>query len=384
MAILVASANTHKAELVRKAIETDYENVHIALDRGKGIGKLDRLGPMVLILAFDTLASSEQHYLSIWRHSPGIRATPHRAVVLCKNTEVERAYALCREELFDNYVQFWPMTTDPKALTMAVHIALRELAVLEQGRPSPPEWAAEVRKLEGLDTLFEERMTQGREKIDQVSRSVGEAAERVELALDGLAQRISRNREPTSPDSPLIEELQRDLARMKREEIVPPFEAATRSVAPLRSWANEFQDGSQPVLESNRCLQAMAKQVRPTILVVDDDEFQHKAIANILSDKDFRLIYATNGIQSLGLLRELQPDVILMDMMLPGINGAETTHRIKSSGRFAHIPVVMMTGESKPSVISEGIKAGAFDFVIKPFDRAKLIDKVMRALRSSG
>ncbi|MGA2552573.1 MAG: response regulator [Burkholderiaceae bacterium] len=381
-AILVASDNPSHAALAREAIASEYENVQVSLDRGVGVVDFERYSPTVLILAFDTLAKSERHYLSIWRHSVGIRARPHRAIVLCKNTEVRRAYELCKEELFDSYVPFWPMTMDPKGLAMAVHTALREMALIDREGPSLAEWAAQARKLDGLDALFEQRMRQGREEIDQLGQSVEQAEERVGVALDGLAKQISRPQESNVPDSQVVEGLQRELARIRREAIVAPFDAATRAVAPLRQWVKEFREDSQRGLESSRSLQVMAKQVRPTILVVDDDEFQHKAIANILSEKEFRLIFATNGIESLSVLRELRPDMILMDMMMPGIDGAETTRRIKASGRFAHIPVVMMTGTSKEAVISEGIKAGAIDFVVKPFDRTTLIDRVMRALQS--
>lgn len=381
-AILVASDNARNAALAREAISSDYEQVHVSLDREDAIGDFERYSPGVLILAFDTLANSERHYLSIWRHSAAIRTRPHRAIVLCKNTEVQRAYGLCREELFDSYVQFWPITTDSKGLAMAVHSALRELAALEEERPSSAEWAAQVRKLDGLDILFGERIAEGLEEIDRLGRSVGQAEERIGIALDGLAERISRNLGSDPADSHLVEGVQRELSRIKAEGARPPYDAAALSVAPLRRWAEELREDSAPGLESTRRLQVMAQEIRPVVLVVDDDEFQQKAIANILKEQDFRLLFANTGIQSLSVLRELRPDVILMDMMMPGINGAETTRRIKASGRFAHIPVVMMTGASREAVISEGIKAGAFDFVVKPFDRTTLIDRVKRALHS--
>lgn len=380
--ILIASDNASHAALVQELLESEYKNVQVSLHRGAGEANLELSSPGVLILAFDSIAKAERHYLSIWRHGAGIRARPHRAIVLCRNTEVRRAYELCKEELFDNYVQFWPMSMDPTGVAMAVHTALRELALTAQAHLNLAEWVAQARKLDGFDALFEQRMIQGRDEIDHLGRSVGLAEERVGIALDGLAQRISSSQESSVPHSQLVDGLQKELARIKREEIAPPLEAAVRSVSPLRQWVKELGEDSERGLEATRSLQVMAKQVRPTILVVDDDQFQHKAIANILSEKEFRLLFATDGIQSLSVLRELRPDMILMDMMMPGMDGAETTRRIKASARFAHIPVVMMTGTSKQSVISEGIKAGAIDFVVKPFDRTILIDKVMRALQS--
>jgi CheY-like chemotaxis protein len=128
----------------------------------------------------------------------------------------------------------------------------------------------------------------------------------------------------------------------------------------------------------------MAEQVRPTVLVVDDDEFQHKMVARILETENCRLVFVASGAEALKILGTVQPDLILMDVQMPGMDGIETTRRLKAVPRLAKVPVVMITGQSAGTVVVDSLKAGAADFVVKPFEREKLISKVARWSRPTG
>lgn len=120
---------------------------------------------------------------------------------------------------------------------------------------------------------------------------------------------------------------------------------------------------------------------RPLVLVVDDDEFERKLSREILKGAPYDLLFANNGGEALDLMRERRPDLILMDMVMPGINGLETLRRLKASQTLADIPVMMITGQSEKDVVVECLKAGAVDFVVKPLDREVLLKKVERFLK---
>ena len=75
-----------------------------------------------------------------------------------------------------------------------------------------------------------------------------------------------------------------------------------KSVRPLTQWAGEFQQACTPHLESIRSLNAMAERIRPTVLVVDDDEFQHKIISKMLGDENYHLVFAAGGVEALSIL----------------------------------------------------------------------------------
>jgi CheY-like chemotaxis protein len=128
---------------------------------------------------------------------------------------------------------------------------------------------------------------------------------------------------------------------------------------------------------------SIAEQVglfKPNILVVDDDDFQHKLINKLLEKKDYHLIFAGNGSEALNMMRKTKPDLILMDVMMPDMDGLETMRTMRSEPILAKIPVIMITGKSDGQVVSDSMKVGAADFVVKPFDKATLIAKVNQAL----
>ena len=80
------------------------------------------------------------------------------------------------------------------------------------------------------------------------------------------------------------------------------------------------------------------------------------------------------------VLRKRRPDLILMDVQMPDIDGVELTRRLKASEAYAGIPVIMLTGQSEKEVIVDSLGAGAIDFVVKPFDRDTLLKKVAHHL----
>jgi CheY-like chemotaxis protein len=124
----------------------------------------------------------------------------------------------------------------------------------------------------------------------------------------------------------------------------------------------------------------MAKRVPPTLLVVDDDALQRQIVEQIFAAENYQLVFANNGIEALSILRKLHPDLILMDVMMPEMDGLDATRRLKAMTQFAAVPVIMITGQSEGKVVVDSLKAGASDFVVKPFNKATLIDKVARAL----
>jgi CheY-like chemotaxis protein len=80
------------------------------------------------------------------------------------------------------------------------------------------------------------------------------------------------------------------------------------------------------------------------------------------------------------MLRKIHPDLILMDLSMPDMDGLEVVRRMKGVVRFANIPIIMITGKSEENVVTESMKVGAIDFMVKPFGREALIEKIAKVL----
>ncbi|MFO1197849.1 MAG: response regulator [Burkholderiaceae bacterium] len=118
--------------------------------------------------------------------------------------------------------------------------------------------------------------------------------------------------------------------------------------------------------------------VRPIVMVVDDDDFQRRMLGRMLSAADLEVVQAGSGMEALAILRRLRPDLILMDVRIPDIDGIELTRRLKSGSEHRDVPIVMITGQSERKVIVDSREAGADDFVVKPVERDVLLKKVLR------
>ena len=379
--ILIATDSVTDAELVKNLLHPEFDHVFLSTAPAHAVSDFDQQRPDVLVLAFNELEKSERYYLGLYRLSQVVHLHPHRAIILCTKEDVKRVYELCMKNYFDDYVLFWPMTFDASRLLMSIHNGMRDLAAIKTNAPSVAEFAAQARNLAELENKLDHQVAQGVRHIEASNLAMEQAEQGIGSALDEFSQKIIAGAQPdaVNPDA-----LKNEISRFKQEEIHQHFHAAADSNQSLMQWAKKLEQECEPQMESARALNAMAERIRPVVLVVDDDEFQRKIIGKLLDAENYRLIFAFNGFQALGVLRKTKPEVILMDVMMPDMDGMEVTRRLRKVGQFARTPVIMITGNSEEKVVLECMKAGATDFVVKPLDRAILVDKIKRALAATA
>ncbi len=378
--ILVATDSLSDADLVRKLLSDEFDNVSISTDPDRSVEDFERRKPEALVLAFNTLEKTERYYLGLYRRGTAVHALPHRTVILCNKDDVRRVYELCKKEYFDDYILFWPMTHDATRLAMTVHHALRQMAAARSAPANTAELAAQARRIAELEARLEQYAARGRERVDEASRSPRAAGQHIGAALDQFGHRLAAGELRNLVELRDRGGFESEFGRFKAQQIEPHLRAATDAVAPVRQWADGFREALAPQIESARSLKALADQHRPLVLMVDDDEFQHRLLAQALADTGFDLSFATSGAEALGVLRKRRPDLVLMDIELPDISGVEVTRRMKAVVQFARIPVVMITGHSAKDLVVDSLTAGAADFVVKPFDRATLLARLRKLL----
>jgi DNA-binding response OmpR family regulator len=115
-----------------------------------------------------------------------------------------------------------------------------------------------------------------------------------------------------------------------------------------------------------------------TILVVDDDPAQVKVIEMSLRDANYDPISATNGEEALKAFRLHQPDLVVLDVMMPGMDGWETCYRIR---QISTVPIIFLTGRQATDDKVSGFKLGADDYLVKPFRPDELLARVESVLR---
>jgi adenylate cyclase len=112
------------------------------------------------------------------------------------------------------------------------------------------------------------------------------------------------------------------------------------------------------------------------ILIIDDAPANIQTLSTILKEKGHNLNIATNGRQALGLLERIRPDLILLDIMMPELDGFETCRRIKASTAWREIPIIFLTAKTDTADIVRAFELGAVDYVAKPFNAHELLARV--------
>ena len=228
----------------------------------------------IVVLGLPSIDEAERIALALHGAGTAAAARPF-LLALCDGASVAAAARLCREGVFDDYVQHFPTAIDADRLATSVRVAARTLA---RSRPAGSA---------GADTG----------------------------AVAGVAKGASR---------------------------------------------------------------------RAVVLVVEDDEVLHTLVAAMLASEALELVFETDGSAALDRIRQVDPDLVLMDVMLPGGDGVALTQQIKSSPELAAIPVVMLTGEARLETLVRSMNAGAADFIVKPFTREALLAKLAKYLPAAA
>ena len=128
---------------------------------------------------------------------------------------------------------------------------------------------------------------------------------------------------------------------------------------------------------------AVVHMTGQTILAVDDEEDILELLEYNLAKEGFRVVRVTSGEAALSAARRAAPDLILLDLMLPGVDGLEVCKELKRDGKTSKIPIIMLTAKGEEADVVLGLELGADDYITKPFSPRVLIARIRAALRRS-
>jgi len=123
---------------------------------------------------------------------------------------------------------------------------------------------------------------------------------------------------------------------------------------------------------------------RPLILVVEDEPDIRLVVKARLETAGYRVETAADGLEALNRVRAGPPDLMVLDLMLPGMDGFGVCAMVKRDQRFSHIPVIILSARTRPQDRTTGTNLGAEAYVAKPFQPAQLLSEVRRLLARNG
>ncbi|MEA9986694.1 MtrAB system response regulator MtrA [Subtercola sp. RTI3] len=117
------------------------------------------------------------------------------------------------------------------------------------------------------------------------------------------------------------------------------------------------------------------------ILVVDDDPALAEMIGIVLRTENFEPIFCADGSEAFGVFQTTKPDLVLLDLMLPGIDGIEVCALIRAE---SGVPIIMLTAKSDTTDVVKGLESGADDYIVKPFNPKELVARIRTRLRPAA
>jgi two-component system phosphate regulon response regulator PhoB len=120
------------------------------------------------------------------------------------------------------------------------------------------------------------------------------------------------------------------------------------------------------------------------ILVVEDEEDIRELLKYNLEKEGYQVSGVATGEEALQVVETLLPDLILLDLMLPGIDGLEVCRKLRGEAQTKHVPIIMLTAKGEEADIVTGLELGADDYITKPFSPRVLLARIRAALRRRG
>ena len=124
------------------------------------------------------------------------------------------------------------------------------------------------------------------------------------------------------------------------------------------------------------------KEEKQKILIVDDEPNIVMSLDFLLRKAGYELFIARNGQEAMDLVLTKKPQLILLDIMMPGMDGYEVCHEVKNKKGYERTKVIFLSAKSKPNDIEEGMKAGADEYITKPFSNKQLLQKIKEIVNS--
>ena len=378
--VLVATDNVDHARLLLQQLTPDFEHVLSSTDAECAVQVFEEYRPDVLVLAFDGLDKAQRYCLRLYRHSR--IEHPHRTVILCHRDDAREVFELCRERHFDDYVLYWPHAYDGMRLAMSIWNASPG-QVAPHAHAEPPRAMASPARARSPDRIERPRyraFDDDEQPIEPAFDSSQQPGREIHGAIGALPRR--------SQGSISAREFEPEAQRMPHRDggpAVPTHSGqasrpGTLAAEPLAASAARFRDDNEPAVAGMRAPPETAGTVRPVVLVVDDDSVAHALIGRMLGAQAYDLRFAAGATEALAQLRRGRPDVVLMDVRMPGVDGVTLMKRVKRSSHLADIPVIIMTGDARLETLKASIAAGAASFIVKPFSAASLGAKLEQVL----
>lgn len=380
--LLIAGDDAGDLEEIARHLSPNFPRKATATETAKGGRFIMGRHLCVIALSFRTLEGAQDAYTEMLRLAMPDRPGSHRTLLLCTSNDGRGACSAVTRGRFDDFVVFKPLS-DPCLLRFRAYRLARFLETEDR-----------IKR-----TVGEQNLARSRQATDRAMASI-------ERDQQAMATQVRADH------AELRNRVRQHLSDFETRLGGPDFAGAVK-VLDKGALAAGFQDGIRSDLEeeleafkkrlsasvddvvaryktareqAGAALAGMAAAHRPplSVMVVDDDPELNDTVREMLEMDDHQVIQAFDGDSGYFQAVSQRPDLLLVDINLPKLNGMELCQMLKSHPRTRDIPIVVVTGNATRPVVEAGRRIGVREFLVKPFSYEALRDKVKKVTEEAS
>ena len=377
--ILVASDNKSTSEIVQTQL-SEFDRLIIPDDLEGILHAYRKHNPDVIILGYDQLDKCEQIYDRLYPKDKDQNPAqkPHRVIALCNKREVRQAYDLCNTDRFTDYIVFWPLTYDPYRLAMSVHQSMTDLRHNFNAQENDRVLVRQQQNIGKLQRVFEQQSEEGQGYSQQVDTQLSSLIHLLSETLNHYDHLVNRVLDQAAAGTAGLP------SQQAFSSVRGGIEHSVSSFRDIRQLSRTFIDSLNRMEQEAGTILVNRRIHNGHVLVVDDDDFQRQVLSSILTSEHYSVSFATSGEAALDVIQHKRPDLILMDILMPGMDGIEATRQIKTDPVMSAVPIIIISGQNQRETVLECIAKGASDYIVKPYNKATLISKIQDAVKAGN
>lgn len=375
--VLVVTDSKEELDKLLHLLTPEFGSILNSDKESEGVRLFKKYHPTLLIMGFEEVSRAEKFYMSLYNLDAQIYQAPHKTLLLCKGSESSKAYDLCKAGIMNDYVSDRPLF-DPHRLNLSVSQALKNYHT-EQNSFWLNQHIEKINSgMHKFNRFIKSHLSGGSqqqtntiENFDQYTKKLTNDLKLLEENLTSLALNEDVFRDDKQQVSAQFDQFKKESIEAASEPMRATLEKSGDWLGKLNSGFDAHQQEVGPDPEDETITE---------VLLVDDDDMYREIVITMLKSESMHVHAVADGRSALRHLMILKPDIILLDYLMPGIDGLTVLKDIKSNPDTRKIPVIMLTGDSSREVVGGSIHAGAAKFVIKPSNRETLLSKINEVL----
>lgn len=368
-----------------------FESIEPILIGKNAVSKLEEFQPHIIIFFCHKVSSAEAFYLTVHRTCNGFSSWMHESIILCAREEAKKCYQLCIDNVFNDFCLFKPVY-EPFSLRLTVTQAIER-------RKAHLERAGQRNEFKNIDQEFksiEKELDKTVNKIESISKKDWQMApfftRFIKQKVDGFQQSIINDPQENGIEVVNENKIKDSFDRLKsdvtssedfksQEEIQNDAVLAVQDE--LAKIVADISTQRRQLGETSTSLKEACELDKTHILLIDNDIKSIKMIREALKSDSYVLTIVADPQQGRDVLNKLSIDVILVDTQPSDMQGAKFLQDIQSSNLHGHIPIIIISRANGKQSVQHGLRLGASDYIIKPFEKQLIEKRISRLLEAS-